>query len=246
MGGMAAEARARGRLALFGIPFFIDPGWFFIVALLAWTLARGYFPATVPGGSAGLHWGLGAAAAVLLFVCVILHELGHSLVARAHRIPVLGITLYFFGGVSHLGRDPLRPSAELQVALAGPLVSAVLVAGCIMGSVAVGRDSEIALVSTALLRYLAAVNFAILCFNLLPAFPLDGGRVLRAVLWKMTGNWSRATSVAAAIGALFGISLAAYGGWTMVVNRATVSGVWCLRLGWHLFGVAQGIRRRTT
>jgi Zn-dependent protease len=233
---MASRSRADAldEVRLAGVPIHIHSSWFLIAALLTWTLATRMFPEKVPGLSLVACWLLGAAAAVLLFVCVILHELGHALTARHFGLPVGRIILFVFGGVSHLLAQPRRPRVELAIALAGPAVSAVLALACALGWQWLLAHTPSAQASAAMLRYLFIVNLGLLVFNLLPGFPLDGGRVLRAALWVLTRNFLRATQVAGVIGSLLGLALAGLGAWLMT-RGLTVSGAWHMLLGWFLW-----------
>ena len=240
---------------LFGIPIQVSASWFLIVAMLTWSLAGGYFPARFPGLRPVLYGLLGAAAALLVFACVLLHELGHSLIARRHGIPVGCIRLFFFGGQAQILRNASRPSVELQMAAAGPLVSVGLVAGCVWGLAEIPPLTPVTAALAALLRYLASVNMALLLFNLLPGFPLDGGRMLRAVLWAwLDSRWMRqrvggrdeafrrATRLASLLGILLGFGLMLLGGW-VIVREGWLGGGWYLLLGWFLRRAAQASYR---
>ncbi len=232
-----AKARpgAAASFRLLGIPIQIDASWFMIVAFITWSLATGYFPYQLPGASPAVHWGMGFAAALALFACVLLHELGHSLVAQRHGIPVACVSLFLFGGVSQITGHPRRPSVELQVALAGPLVSGAIAWGCAAARTWVPGDGASEL--PAMLRYLAHVNLGLMLFNLLPGYPLDGGRVLRALIWAVTGNVRLATRWAGGMGALFGMALIAIGIWTMLQGRL-MGGLWYGLLGMFLRNAA--------
>ena len=228
---------------LFGIPIHLDPGWFVVVALMSWSLSSSYFPSSYPGFSHLVYWGMGTAAALLLFACILLHELGHSLVAKSHGIPVACVTLFLFGGVAHITESPKRPSVELQVALAGPLVSVLIAAVCLWGSAHMPLATPLHLVVAAIIRYLGVINIGLALFNLLPGFPLDGGRVLRATLWAWTGSLRRATRAASIIGILFGFGLIALGLWALSTGK-WMGGLWYLFLGWFLRNAALQSYRR--
>ena len=227
-GGMGP--RPDGAWTLAGIPFHADASWLVIVALLTWSLAGGYFPSHYPSLPAALHWAMGLAASLLLFVCVLLHELGHALTARRCGIPVAGIVLFIFGGVAQLAREPRRPAVELAVTLAGPLVSVLLAAACFWLAAAIPIRSHWQLVAAAIARYLAVINTGILLFNLLPGLPLDGGRILRAALWGWTGDLRAATRIASLIGTLLGFGLMGLG-ILVLLRGAWVGGAWYLILG---------------
>ena len=176
---------------LYGIPVGLDPSWFLIFVLITWTLATSYFPEEYRAATRLEHWLLGAVTAILLFGSVLLHELGHSLVALRYHIPVKKITLYVFGGVAQISSELPNPSAEFWIALAGPAVSLAL-AGFFWGirQVSAGWAPLLALA-----KYLSLINASLALFNLVPGFPLDGGRVFRAFIWKLTHNLRRATLV---------------------------------------------------
>ncbi len=224
-------------LRLFGIPIRIDASWLIIAALVSWSLARGYFPFTAPGFSPTMYWIMGLLAALLLFSCVLLHELGHALTAQRFGIPVTGITLFIFGGVAQIGRDPHRPSVELVVAAAGPLVSAILAGSCLVLSQQLASQGDSYVISAAILRYLAFINTAIILFNLLPGFPLDGGRIARAIIWMITGSFRTATRIASQLGLLLGLGLFGLGVWS-IIKGAWVSGLWYFLLGTFLRNAA--------
>jgi len=222
----------------FGIPLHIDPSWFIVVLLISWSLARGYFPDAVPHLPAAAYWVMGIAGALLLFTCVLLHELGHALTARAFGIPVPGMTLFIFGGVAHIAREATRPSVELRVALAGPLVSVAIALACRFTAGILPVMTPLETIAVALLRYLAMINTGVLLFNLLPGFPLDGGRVLRAVLWAWTGRWDTATRIASTLGLVVGIGLMLLGVW-VITQGSWSGGIWYLLLGFFLRNAAR-------
>jgi len=230
--------RTSGAWRLCGIPFHIDASWLVIVALLTFSLAGGYFPAHYPSLPPGLHWAMGFSASLLLFVCVLLHELGHALTARRYGIPVAGIVLFIFGGVAQIVHDPKRPAVELAVTLAGPLVSVLLAVGCFWLAATIPLQSQWHLVAAGIARYLAVINTGILLFNLLPGLPLDGGRILRALLWGWTGSLPGATRVAALVGTLLGFGLMGLG-ILALVRGAWLGGAWYLVLGQFLRQAAQ-------
>ncbi len=230
---------------ILGIPLHIHNSWYFTALLITWSLATSYYPFRLPGYPVVFYWILGAVAAVLLFVCVLLHELGHSIVARWFGIPVHQVTLFIFGGVAQIGQEAKRPLVELLVALAGPLVSFGLAAFFVYAIGIVPRHSPVADITQALLNYLFSVNAGILLFNLLPGFPLDGGRVLRAILWALTRNVVRATMIASAVGVALGLGLILLGAWTIFVQRNWSSGIWSILLGAYLHSTAHAIFRST-
>lgn len=209
-----------------GIPVGVSPWWLAIVVLLSWSLGSSYFPDAVNGLSPLAGYALGLASVLLLFVSVLLHEFGHALVARRSGIEVEEIDLWLLGGVAKLRGEAHEPDDELRYALAGPLVTAAIVV--VFGALAalIGTGST---VLGALVRYQLIVNALILAFNLIPAFPLDGGRVLRSLLWKRYGDLSRATSVAAATGRMFGLAMVALG--VLALFAGAVGGLWLAVIG---------------
>lgn len=196
-----------GHLA--GIPISIHPLWLIIVALITWSLGDGYYPEEDPGISSTLAYGLGFVSALLLFASILLHELGHAIVARRYGIEIEGIELWLLGGVAKMKGSAHRPEEEFRFAIAGPGVTVAIVAVFSIATAALPASAPDAVV--ALFAYQALINTAILVFNLLPAFPLDGGRVLRALLWRRMGEMERATVRAAAVGRGFGYGMIGLG-----------------------------------
>ncbi|MDQ6661393.1 MAG: site-2 protease family protein, partial [Chloroflexota bacterium] len=180
-----------------GFDIYIHVSWLIILVFLTFSLATGWFPVLYRGYSTSTYFLLGFIASLLLFVSVLLHELAHSLVARARGLPVHNITLFIFGGVSNIEQEPQTPGVEFLMAFVGPLTSLVIAALCYAIALAIpDRNSPI----EAILTYLALANLLLGIFNLLPGFPLDGGRVLRSIIWKATGNFQRATNITTFIG----------------------------------------------
>lgn len=196
-----------GRLA--GIPISIHPLWLVIVALITWSLGEAYYPEEVSGISQAAAYALGLASALLLFASILLHELGHALVARRYGVEIEGIQLWLLGGVARMRNTVHRPVEELRFALAGPAVTLAIVV--VFGLAVAALPSSAPDSLRALLAYQALVNALILIFNLLPGFPLDGGRVLRAILWRRSGDLERATATAARVGRGFGYGLVGLG-----------------------------------
>jgi Zn-dependent protease len=218
-----------------GIPVRVHVSWLAIYGLLAWSLSVGYFPQVLPDMPVRTHWVTGFVAALLLFVSVFLHELSHSVVARSRGLPVTAITLHVFGGVSELGREPDSPGLEFWMAVAGPLTSFAL-AGLALAA-AGPADARPAV--AAILRYLGLVNVVVGVFNLVPGFPLDGGRVLRAALWRVWGDLQRATRVASRAGSIVGAVLMGIG----VLRAFTgefLGGLWFVLIGLFLRQAAEG------
>jgi len=217
-----------------GIPVYVHFSWFIVFGLIAWTLATGYFPQHYPNLPVTSYWAKGLLASLLFFVSILLHELGHSLVALKSGIAIRSITLFIFGGVARLERDPPDGRTELKMAAAGPAVSVVL-SGLFLGAGSLARPGGTV---WAVARYLALINLVVAVFNLVPAFPLDGGRLLRGLLWKSMGK-TRATRVAARAGTLFAYFLIASGVISML-RGAGISGMWYVLIGWFLKDAAAG------
>ncbi|MGZ8423080.1 MAG: site-2 protease family protein [Nitrospira sp.] len=238
---------------VFGIPIYVHASWLFVFFFVTWSLATGYLPDMLPGLSEPRYWGMGSVAALLLFASVLLHELGHSVVALRYHIPIGQITLFIFGGVAQMRKEPPHPRAEFLIAIAGPIVSFLLAALC-MGLVLLlewlpaGTSLQ---GLTALGALLGMVNTQLGLFNLLPGFPLDGGRALRAGLWAWNKDFYRATSQAALVGLLFGIGFGLFGAVLLVgalsgtlSSALASSGGWIVLLGAFLFTAARGSRKQ--
>jgi Zn-dependent protease/predicted transcriptional regulator len=217
-----------------GISIRVHASWLVIYGLITWTLAVGYFPQAVPHLSTLVSWIDGLVAALLLFVSVLLHELAHSFVAKAHGVSVRGITLHVFGGVSHLDDEPPDPRAEFLIAIAGPLTS-FAIAAMLWGIRVAGMARSGS--TGAIVGYLMFINLAVGAFNLVPGFPLDGGRLLRAALWKWKGTLEQATYLASRVGALFAIALMVLG-LMQVFGGAFANGLWLILIGFFLYGAA--------
>jgi Zn-dependent protease/predicted transcriptional regulator len=222
---------------LFGIPIFVHASWLIIFGLVTWSLATGYFPARYPDISEQGAWLRSLAASLLFFASILLHELGHSLMAMRHGIEIRSITLFIFGGVARLAHDPENGRSEFKIAMAGPLVSVALGAFFYVAST-VSLLSEAA---QSVARYLAFINVAIAVFNLVPAFPLDGGRLLRGFVWTFAGK-GRATRIAAGAGTAFAYLLIAGGLLTLFMGNG-LAGVWYVLIGWFLREASAGAFR---
>lgn len=230
---------ARGGFALFriaGIQVRADPSWLVIFFLIWWSLAAGYFPRTQPGASVVASWMAGLAAALFFFGSLLLHELSHSLVARRFGHEVRSITLFLFGGAAEMTSEPEDPETELRIAIAGPLASFALALLFWLGAWLLPSATPDLLVGV--VRYLAWVNLALGIFNLLPGFPLDGGRILRALIWWRTGSLRRASRVATQAGKGLGIGLAVLGG-IQIFSGALVGGIWLVLIGLFARGLAE-------
>lgn len=226
-----------GRLA--GIAIGIQPLWLVIVALITWSLGATYYPEQVDGIGALGAYGLGLLSALLLFASILLHELGHALVARRNGVEIEEIDLWLLGGVARMAGYPKTASAELRFAIAGPAVTLVIAAFFVAVGAALPSSSPEAL--RALVDYQAFVNLAILVFNLIPAFPLDGGRVARAFIWGRIGDVERATEIAASIGRGFGVAMIVLGVAGAVLGA--FGGFWLALVGIFVMGAAKAEER---
>jgi len=223
---------------LFGIPLRIDLSWFIIAAFLTWSLAESFFPSLAVGLAPATYWAMGVLGALGLFASVVLHELAHALVARRYGMSIRGITLFIFGGVAELETEPPSAKAEFMVAIAGPIASVLIAATCFLLIAAPWGFSGTS-IAFAVLTYLAFINRMLVFFNMIPAFPLDGGRVLRSVLWQWKGDLPWATSITSRIGSGFGIALIALGGLLMVLGQSGFSGLWYILIGMFLRNAAR-------
>jgi len=215
---------------LFGFEVRINVTWALLAIFIAVSLARGYFPAAYGGWPATTYWWMAAAGIVGVFFSIVLHELAHSLAARAVGMEMRGITLFLFGGVAEMEDEPPSPRAELIMALAGPALSFVL-AGLLLGiAAAFQAPGAGATPIVAVVEYLGWLNLVVAIFNMVPAFPLDGGRVLRAILWGLKGDKRAATAFAAQAGGLFGLVLIAVG-LLSAIGGAFGQGLWWILIG---------------
>jgi Zn-dependent protease/CBS domain-containing protein len=231
-----------GRVA--GIPIGLNGGALVVLALLAAGLAFGRLPAQVPGRSGVAYAVSGVVAAALFLASVLVHELGHALVARRHGVEVESITLWLLGGVAQLRGDPRSPKAEFNVAAVGPATSFAL--GVAFGLIALGLNAiGVDRLVVAVAAYLAVSNVVLAVFNLIPAAPLDGGRVLRAAVWRATGDPVRSAVVAARAGRIFGFVLIGLG-LIQALLRADFSGLWWVLIGWFLVHAAAAEEQRAT
>jgi Zn-dependent protease/CBS domain-containing protein len=224
-----------GRVA--GVEISLNWSWFLIAVLIVWTLASGVFPETNPDLSAGTRLAIAIVASALFFVSLLLHELGHAIQARRDGLEIDGITLWLFGGVARFKGQFPSAGAEFRVAIAGPLVSLVL--GVLFVLLALTPLPEAA---DAVCAWLGYINLVLLAFNLLPALPLDGGRVLRSLLWRAKGDLASATRLAAQVGRGFGFFFIAAGVFMLIV-QGSFSGAWLAFIGWFLLGAASAEAR---
>ena len=236
------NGRAFKLMTVFGMPIRVHVTWFIVFLLVVWSLAVAWFPQHGPLASRELptavHWVMAVVAALLLFVSVLLHELGHSFLARRHGIPVRGITLFLFGGVAEIGEEPGSPRAEAEVTLAGWVVTATLALVSLLFYRLLPQSTTAQRAVVGVVHYVMFINVLLLVFNAVPGFPLDGGRLLRALLWWTTGNLRRATRIASAVGSAVGLLLVVLGV-LMALGGQVVSGVWFLLIGLFLRSAAQ-------
>jgi Zn-dependent protease/predicted transcriptional regulator len=224
-------------LTLFEIPIEINYTWFIILGLVIFTLARGYFPATNPELASYAHWLMAFIAAILLFASLLAHELSHSVVAIRNNLPIHGITLFVFGGVAHLKEEPASPAIEFKMAIAGPAMSfsLALIFFALTQAFYSLRLPDYLLSIT---NYLFIINLMVGIFNLVPGFPLDGGRVLRALIWFISNDLRKATAVASAFGKGFAYFLVA-AGFLSFFTGAFISGLWLIFIGIFLMEAAE-------
>jgi Zn-dependent protease/CBS domain-containing protein len=221
---------------LFGFQINIDYSWFFVLILITWSLAAGEFPRRFEGLAPSTYWTMGLTGALLLFVSIVLHELGHSVVARGFGIEMKGITLFIFGGVAEMTEEPKSPKAEFWIAIAGPIVSVLLAFGA-AAMYYLGTNASWPVPVLGVAGYLAFVNTAVVVFNLLPAFPLDGGRVLRSILWRAKNSLKWATRITSQIGSGFGFMFIALGILSLLSGNF-IGGLWWALIGLFLRGAA--------
>jgi Zn-dependent protease len=228
----------RRNLRLFtlrGIPVEVNATWLLVLALVTWSFATGFYPDSYPGlFTTGTLWALALATAMLLFISILLHELGHSIVASRGGLPIRRITLFMFGGVAQMGHEADDPSLELRMAAAGPAITLILAAVFYAASRLTGGMPTLSV----LFGTVSAVNVGVLIFNLVPGFPLDGGRMLRAAIWKRSGDVIRATRIATVVGRVFAWLLIALGAFSFAVSGNIVSGIWMVMIGLFLRQVA--------
>jgi Zn-dependent protease len=231
---------------VFGIRIGVDPSWFFVLFLFIWWLSDS-FP-----GSDSQSFALATAGALLFFTSVVLHELGHALVAMRSGMRVAGIDLWLFGGLTRMRGDTRTPREEFAVAAAGPAVTFVLTAGCLgLGTLLYGGDEmvdgmffESAVAGASLLGWLALINVVLFVFNLIPAYPLDGGRIARAFAWWRSGDREKATRIVARMGRAFGWGLMGFGLF-LLLNGDGIGGIWTIAVGFMLAQAAKGAEVQT-
>ena len=219
---------------VFGIPIYIHLSWILIFGLITYSLV-GEYSARYPQWTNQQLWLLGVLTSLLFFGSVLFHELSHSVVARHYQIPVASITLFFFGGIASITRDPDSAGQEFLIAAAGPASSYVLAGAFWLLALATPDGS----MANALASWLAGTNALLATFNLLPGFPLDGGRIFRSIIWGITKNYSRSTRIASRIGQAIAYGMMAFGVYLAFVAHSNVNGVWFIFLGWFLLSAAR-------
>jgi Zn-dependent protease len=223
---------------IMGIPIRVHFSWFIIFGLITWSLSTFYFPQAAPDLPAASYWIKGALAALLLFASVGFHELAHSFVARQYKLPIESITLFIFGGVAQMKGEPPHPKAEFRIAIAGPLSSFFLSALFFVLSMNTAGGMN------ALFSYLARINFIIALFNLIPGFPMDGGRVLRSAIWKKKNDFYYATRMASGIGQKIALFFIFFGIFSLFTRMP--GGLWLMLIGWFLYTAAQSSYQQST
>ena len=221
---------------LLGFAVHIDMSWLVLALLITWSLARGYFPYQYEKLSSATYWFMGGAGALGMFASIVFHELCHSLVARRFGLPMKGITLFIFGGVAEMDDEPPSPKAEFFMAIAGPASSILL--GLIGYAVVAAGEAWLPAPVVGVLEYLAVINLVLAGFNLVPAFPLDGGRVLRSALWQWKKNFRWATRIASKIGSFFGTVLI-FLGILNILRGNIIGGIWQFMIGLFLGNAAR-------
>ena len=214
---------------IFGISIELDYSWFIIFFLVAWSLSMGYFPYYYPEIAKEQYWLMGLIASLLLFLSVLLHELSHSYIALKNRLPIKSITLFIFGGVASMAEEPRTPGVEFRVALAGPACSFFLMFVFKLLAIFVPEGSG----AYAVFRYAAYINGFLAIFNLIPGFPLDGGRLLRSSMWHFTGDFKKSTLIASNIGKGFAFFLITLG-ILQVMTGSNFNGLWLILIGYFL------------
>jgi Zn-dependent protease len=218
-----------------GIPISLDPSWFLVFILITWVLAASYFPSEFRDWSVLQFWAVAAVTSILFFSSVLLHELGHSIVAQRYKLTVKSITLYIFGGISEITSEPTTPLPEFVIAFAGPLTSLVLAAFFYILQLVFHNYAPI----YAAAKYLAYINLILGLFNLIPGFPLDGGRVFRAIVWGINHNRRRATEIAGLLGQGIAFVFILLGVWLLFQGN-WINGLWITFIGWFLENAVVG------
>lgn len=240
---MTGAPRASGGLTIarvWGIPISVHASWLVVFALVTASLAAGYFPIHHPEWGSPTRWLLGAVTSLAFFASVLVHELGHARIALRNGLPIRGITLFVFGGVAQIGSEPGSPGVEFRIAIAGPLTSLAIAAlfggiGSVAGSVPLVSEPAL---------WLARINLIVALFNLLPGFPLDGGRVLRAAVWASTGSFDRGNRAASRAGEVLALALIGFGTFR-AIGGDFAGGIWMALIGWFLHSAVLAGRTQT-
>ncbi|MDZ7737112.1 MAG: site-2 protease family protein [Gammaproteobacteria bacterium] len=223
---------------IFGFEVKLNLTWLLLALLITWTLAAGLFPASYPELNQSIYWWMGLSGAIGILFSIVFHELSHSLVARFYGLQIKGITLFIFGGVAEMQEEPVSPRVEFLMAVAGPVASVLLaLVFFLLEQMATALGWSTAVIGVS--HYLAMVNMIVAVFNLVPAFPLDGGRMLRAVLWHWQKNLQRATHIASQFGSGFGLALMILGGLAFIQGNF-IAGMWWVLIGAFLRTAANG------
>ncbi|MDQ3871829.1 MAG: site-2 protease family protein, partial [Chloroflexota bacterium] len=232
-GGGGAPGASLRIFRVGGIDVSVHVSWLLVFALVTWSLATGFFPQALPGLDARSYVFVGAVAALLLFVSVLIHELAHSFTAKAKGLEARSITLFIFGGVSNLGGEAKQPSTEFLVAVVGPLTSFAIA----LVTFLVGSASAPGSIVAAVAAYLTVINLLLGVFNLIPGFPLDGGRVFRSIVWNATGSLRRGTEVAVVVSRFIAYGFLVWG-FLRLLSGDLIGGLWIAAIGWFLENAA--------
>ena len=225
-----------------GIPIYIDFSWIIIFSLISYALSA-QFNQLHPQWTAVQHWAVGIFTSLLFFGSVLFHELAHSVVAQHYKLKVVSITLFIFGGLARIAREPSKPIQEFNIAIAGPIASGFLSGMFFLATLVFSQNQMV----VALATYLSVSNGLLALFNLLPGFPLDGGRIFRAIVWGATNNFSKATLVAGASGKLIAYGMIAFGLWTTFrPDKHDWQGIWSVLVGWFLLNAANASVQQVT
>lgn len=241
-GGFMMFGRSFELFKLFGFSVKVDASWVVIAFLVSWSLAVSVFPAMYPDWLTSVYWVMGISGALGLFASIVVHEIAHSLVARRFGLPMKGITLFIFGGVAEMTEEPPSPKAEFWMAVAGPAVSVAVAAVCYQAA-AIGKLVGLGEAAVAVVAYLGLINLVLAIFNMMPAFPLDGGRALRAALWAWKENIRWATRISSTVGAGFGALLVVLGLLSLFLGNL-VGGLWWILIGVFVRQGAHGSYRQ--
>ena len=228
---------------VFGIKFFVNPTWLVIFALITWTLISGYFPQAYPDWSVAERVSTGIIASLLFFSSVLIHELAHSMVSLKQGVPVKSITLFIFGGMAEIAEEPKKAWHEFLMALAGPLASFSIGALLFGLTIILNDSSGVGEYARAVALWLGPINIYLGIFNLIPGFPLDGGRVLRSIIWWRTGKLNLSTKISSIVGRVFGYGFILLG-ILFVVFIDLFNGIWLALIGWFLVDLATNSYRQ--